>query len=73
VGGSPLKNFTQGGENISVEVNSPKAMAQYSNSIVTCILRACLPLNSALRIILGEYIEQCFTIDKGLVIISFAL
>ncbi len=52
-------------------------MAQFSNTIVTCILssilRACLPLNSALRIILGEYIEQCFTLDKGLIIKFFTL
>ncbi len=77
MGGSPLKNLTQGGESISVRVNSPKAVAQYSNTIVTCILSstlgACFLLNSAFKIILGEYIEQCFTLDKGLVIIYFAL
>ncbi len=60
-----------------VGVSSPKAVSQYSNTIDTSILsttsRACLLLNSAFTIILREYIEQCFTLDKGLVIISFAL
>ncbi len=59
-----------------VGVGSPKAVSQYSNTIDTGILsttsRACLLLNSAFMMILREYIEQCFTLDKGLVIISFA-
>jgi len=77
MGGSPLKGLTQGDQSTSIGVGSPKAMAQYSNTIVIGILsttlRACLLLNSASRIILEEYIEQCFTLDEGLVIIFFAL
>jgi hypothetical protein len=36
-GGSPLRSLTQGDESTNVGISSPKAMAQYSNSIVTSI------------------------------------
>jgi hypothetical protein len=62
VGVSPLKCLTQWDESTSVGVSSPRAMTQYSTTIVTSILsttlRACLVLNSASMIILGEYISS---------------